>query len=205
MNFSSKHLEAGVDALSSLPTIGRKSALRLALFLLEQPEELTEEIVEALARMRKLVLHCERCHMLSDEPICAICSNPSRNHQLICVVENVRQVMAIEETGQYKGVYHVLGGVISPIQGVSAADLTIQSLIQRVQSFEEGCEIILAISPTIEGDTTAFYIGRELAEYPVQISEIARGVSFGGDIENADEITLSRSIRARLPYVSKTE
>lgn len=201
MNFSSKHLEEAVNAFASLPGIGRKSALRLALHLLQQPEEVTEDFVGALVTMRRDVRSCVRCHNLSDTELCGVCANPQRSQRIICVVENVRQVMAIEETGQYRGVYHVLGGVISPIEGVGPADLHIDSLIDRVATAPAGeVEVILAISPTIEGETTAFFIGRQLAEYAPKLSAIARGVSFGNDLEYADELTLSRSISARLPY-----
>ena len=202
MHLPSKFLEAGVNAFAALPGIGRKSALRHALHLLQQPEEVTEDFVQALAAMREHVKPCPRCFNLSDGNLCDVCANPSRNHQLICVVENVRQVMAIEETGNYRGVYHVLGGVISPIDGVGPHDLHIESLIERVSEFndEQTAEVIFAISPTIEGETTSFFIGRQLQELDVQVSAIARGVSFGNDLEYTDELTLSRSISARLPY-----
>ena len=202
MNLPSKHLAEAVEAFSSLPGVGRKSALRLALHLLQQPEDTTVNFTDALTAMRAKVRECERCHNLSDEPVCEVCANPQRKRNLICVVENVRQVMAIEETGQYRGLYHVLGGVISPIDGVGPEELNIDSLVSRIAGSEpaDRPEIILAISPTIEGETTAFYIGRQLAEYDTKISTIARGVSFGNDLEYADELTLSRSISARQPY-----
>ena len=203
MHLPSKFLEAGVHAFASLPGVGRKSALRHALHLLQQPAEVTEEFLDALATMREHVKPCPRCYNLSDGDLCEVCANPQRNHRLVCVVENVRQVMAIEETGNYRGVYHVLGGVISPIDGIGPHDLTIESLIARIAALEADppAEVILAISPTIEGETTSFFIGRQLAELPVKVSTIARGVSFGNDLEYADELTLSRSINARLPYV----
>ncbi len=201
MNFSSKHLEGAVNAFAGLPGIGRKTALRLALHLLQQPEETTDQFTEALTVMRRDVKSCAQCHNLSDEALCVICANPQRDERVICVVENVRQVMAIEETGQYRGLYHVLGGVISPIEGVGPLDLHIESLVDRVKAADsDSVEIILAISPTIEGETTSFFISRQLAELKPKISTIARGVSFGNDLEYADELTLSRSIHARLPY-----
>ena len=200
MNLPSKYLQDGVDAFASLPGVGRKSALRLALHLLDQPEEVTEHFADALQAMREKVRHCEQCHNLSDHDLCEVCANPQRDHATICVVENVRQVMAIEETGQYRGVYHVLGGVISPIEGIGPEELEVASLIARVAQAEEKPEVILAISPTIEGETTSFYLSRQLEEYEAKLTTIARGVSFGGDLEYADELTLSRSIHARRPY-----
>ena len=203
MNFSSQHLEDAVNAFASLPGVGRKSALRLALHLLQQPEEVTEGFVDAIATMRRDVRECRECYNLSDEEVCVICANPQRERGLICVVENVRQVMAIEETGQYRGLYHVLGGVISPIEGIGPEDLNIDALVRRVErraADGERTEIILAVSPTIEGETTTFFIGRQLADHDVELSAIARGVSFGNDLEYADELTLSRSISARQPY-----
>ena len=199
MNFSSKLLEEAVDAFASLPGIGKKTALRLALHLLKQPEEYAETFSEALTKMRSGIKECKVCHNLSDHDLCLVCANPQRDRGTICVVESVRDVMAIEDTNQYRGTYHVLGGVISPIEGVGPEALNIDSLVQRVASGEVK-ELIMAISPTIEGDTTIFYISKQLAPYPVQISTIARGVSFGGELEYADELTLGRSIIARTPY-----
>ena len=203
MNFSSKHLENAVAAFSSLPGVGRKSALRLALHLLQQPEEYTQEFVEALSTMRMKVQECDTCFNLSDSNICAICANPHRKRTLICVVENVRQVMAIEETGHYHGLYHVLGGVISPIDGIGPQNLNLEGLISRVEHAQNVPEIILAISPTIEGETTNLYISKQLESFNPVITTIARGVSFGNDLEYADELTLSRSISARLPYATQ--
>lgn len=200
MNFSSKHLENAVDAFASLPGVGRKSALRLALHLLQQPEEHTQEFVDMLSTMRSKVRECGVCSNLSDNEICTICANPQRKQSLICVVENVRQVMAIEETGHYHGLYHVLGGVISPIDGIGPQHLNIEGLVSRVEQAQEPPEIILAISPTIEGETTNLYISKQLEPFNPLISTIARGVSFGNDLEYADELTLSRSISARRPY-----
>jgi len=199
MQFSSKLIEEAVDAFSSLPGIGRKSALRLVLHLVQQPEDFSETFVAAIAKMRKEIRECERCHNLSDEALCSVCKDERRNRQLICVVENIRDVMAIEETGQYRGLYHVLGGVISPIEGIGPAELNIDSLVSRVQA-DEVKEVIMAISPTIEGDTTIFYITKQLAATDAQVSTIARGVSFGGELEYADGLTLGRSIVARVPY-----
>lgn len=204
MNFSSKLLEEGVDALSSLPSIGKKTALRLALFLLKQEPEFTEEISNALMKMRRDMRECKHCHNMSDTEECGICADKRRDQQVICLVESIRDIIAIEETHQYRGVYHVLGGLISPIEGIGPADLNIDSLVSRVQEGEVR-ELIMAVSPTIEGDTTIYYISRKLQDLPVKISTIARGVAFGGDLEYADELTLGRSILARVPYQSQGE
>lgn len=200
MTLSSQRLAEAVDAFASLPGIGRKSALRLALHLLGQPEEVTEDFNHAVGRMRREVRTCRRCHYLSDEELCVICANPSRKRNLICVVESVRQVMAIEETGQYYGTYYVLGGLISPMEGIGPEALPVAGLVELVESAEERPEIILALSPTIEGETTSLFVSRQLAEFEPVISTIARGVSFGSDLEHADDLTLGRSIRARQPY-----
>jgi len=199
MNFSSKLIEEAVNAFAGLPGIGKKSALRLVLHLVNQPLENAEQFSEAIVKMRKHIHFCTNCHNLSDEPICTICADPRRDRSLVCVVETIRDVMAIEETAQYRGLYHVLGGVISPIEGIGPGELTIDSLLGRVQ---DGIirEAIMAISPTIEGDTTIFYISKRLKEFGIKISTIARGVSFGGELEYADELTLGRSIVARIPY-----
>lgn len=199
MNFSSKLIEEAVNAFAGLPGIGRKTALRLVLHLIRQEPEVSEQFAEAIVRMRQQIKSCEICHNLSDERRCAICSDGRRDHSLVCVVENIRDVMAIEDTGQYRGLYHVLGGVINPIEGIGPADLHIDSLFQRVQEGEIK-EVIMAISPTIEGDTTIFFLSKKLRDYDVRISTIARGVSFGGELEYADELTLGRSIVARVPY-----
>jgi recombination protein RecR len=199
MQFSSKLIEEAVEAFSSLPGIGRKTALRLVLHLVQQPGESVETFATALTKMRNGIQECERCHNLSDDKLCTVCQDTRRNQQLICVVENIRDVMAIEETGQYRGLYHVLGGVISPIEGIGPSDLHIDSLLGRVKQ-EEAVEVIMAISPTIEGDTTIFYITKQLANHKVKVSTIARGVSFGGELEYADGLTLGRSIVARIPY-----
>jgi len=169
------------------------------LNLVNKNTETTEQFAEAVLNMRRNIRHCEKCHNLSDTPICHICTDTRRNQSLICVVESIRDVMAIEETSQYRGLYHVLGGLINPLEGIGPSELTIDSLLQRVDNGEVA-ELILAISPTIEGDTTMFYISKKLKNKNVKISSIARGVSFGGELEYADELTLGRSIVARVPY-----
>ncbi len=204
MNFSSKLIEEGVNAFAGLPGIGKKTALRLVLHLINQPTEVSEQFGEAIVKMRRNIRQCSKCYNLSDEPVCNICSDQRRDQSLICIVENIRDVMAIEETSQYRGLYHVLGGIISPIEGVGPADLTIDQLVQRVED-QQVKEVIMAISPTIEGDTTIFYISKKLASYDVKVSTIARGVSFGGELEYADELTLGRSIIARMPYKTKED
>lgn len=199
MQFSSKLIEEAVEAFSSLPGIGRKTALRLVLHLVQQPGETVESFANALTKMRNGIQECEQCHNLSDDRLCTVCQDTRRNAQLVCVVESIRDVMAIEETGQYRGFYHVLGGVISPIEGIGPAELNIDSLVSRIDRGDVK-EVIMAISPTIEGDTTIFYITKQLASRPVKVSTIARGVSFGGELEYADGLTLGRSIVARIPY-----
>jgi recombination protein RecR len=202
MTFSSKLIEKAVEAFSSLPGIGRKSALRLVLHLLKQDKSTTEQFTAALTAMREGIRECRECHNLADEEVCQICADARRDRSLVCVVENIRDLMAIEETGQYRGLYHVLGGVISPIEGIGPSDLNIESLEERVKKGEIR-EAIMAISPTIEGETTIFYISKKLLPIGVQVSAIARGVAFGGDLEYADELTLGRSIVARVPYAAK--
>jgi recombination protein RecR len=200
MEFPSKLIENAVGELARLPGIGRKTALRLALHLLKAEMDTTASLAEALAKMRFEITYCRTCHSISDAEECGICANQLRDHSLVCVVSDVRDVIAIENTGQYKGVYHVLGGVISPIEGVGPADLHIDSLVERAAAEDsEVREVILAISPTMEGDTTAFYLSRRLRDLPnVHISTIARGIPVGGELEYADEITLGRSIVERL-------
>jgi recombination protein RecR len=200
MEFPSKLIENAVGELARLPGIGRKTALRLALHLLKAEMDTTATLAEALAKMRFEITYCRTCHSISDAEECGICANKLRDHSLLCVVSDVRDVIAIENTGQYKGVYHVLGGVISPIEGVGPSDLHIDSLVERAASEDsEVREVILAISPTMEGDTTAFYLSRRLRDLPnVHISTIARGIPMGGELEYADEITLGRSIVERL-------
>jgi recombination protein RecR len=199
MNFPSKSLEKAVSAIASLPGIGKKTALRLVLHLVQDEFRKSETIVNSLSELKNNIRHCKKCHIIADQDICDICSSHYRNKRQICVVESLRDVMAIEDTQQYNGVYHILGGVISPINGIGPSDLYIQSLIQRVNE-EDVEELIMAVSPTIDGDTTIFYISRLLAGKQVKISTIARGVSFGGELEYADELTLGRSITTRLPY-----
>lgn len=199
MNFSSKLIEEGVSAFASLPGIGKKTALRLVLHLLKQPKEVSEQFSAAVVKMRNEIKHCRICHNFSDHDVCSICADPRRDKSVVCTVESIRDVMAIEETGQYKGLYHVLGGIISPIEGIGPSDLTINDLIHRVET-EQIKEIIMALSPTIEGDTTIFYITKKLSPFDVKVTTIARGVSFGGELEYADEVTLGRSIIARTPY-----
>ncbi|MBD2766638.1 recombination protein RecR [Hymenobacter sp. BT664] len=200
MEFPSKLIENAVGELSRLPGIGRKTALRLALHLLKAEMDTTASLAEALAKMRFEISYCRTCHSIADAEECDICANKLRDHSLVCVVSDVRDVIAIENTGQYKGVYHVLGGVISPIEGVGPSDLHIDSLVERAGvEGSEIREVILAISPTMEGDTTAFYLSRRLRDLPnVHISTIARGIPVGGELEYADEITLGRSIVERL-------
>ncbi len=198
MKIQSRNLEEVVQSFSDLPGIGQKSALRIAIHLLNQPKEKISRFQKALEALSRIG-HCRQCHNLSDDDLCVICGDPSRNRTLICVVENIQDIMAIEETGQYSGTYHVLGGVISPIEGVGPEDLNIESLLQRVQN-EATREIIMAVSPTIDGETTVYYLSKKLASSQVNISQIARGVAFGGELQYTDEITLGRSILARLPY-----
>ncbi len=199
MNFSSKLIEEAVEAFAILPGIGKKTALRLVLYLIHQDKDITTNFANAITNMRQHIKQCSNCFNISDDTICNICTNPSRDKQTICVVEGIRDIMAIEDTGQYKGMYHVLGGVISPIEGIGPSDLNISSLLQRIQT-EQVKEVIMAISPTIEGDTTIFYISKQLTDVEVNVSTIARGVAFGGELEYADEVTLARSIVARVPY-----
>lgn len=199
MTYSSKLIEKAVEAFSSLPGIGRKTALRLVLHLLKQDATVTEQFSSALLAMREGIRECRRCHNLADEEVCHICADTRRDQSLVCVVENIRDLMAIEETGQYRGLYHLLGGIISPIEGVGPADLNIDSLLERVQEGEIK-EVIMAISPTIEGETTVYYLSKKMQGSGVLVSAIARGVAFGGDLEYADGLTLGRSIAARLPY-----
>ena len=194
-NYPSKLLAEAVDAISSLPGVGRRSALRLALHLLKQPSENVHHFTSSINQLRDDVKYCRQCMMISDEEICSICSDRSRDHRTICVVESVRDVMSIENTGQYHGVYHVLGGIISPINGVGPSDLTISQLVSRVASFgDPEAEVILALSGDVEGETTSFYIYRQISKYGVKVSSLARGLGFGDDLEYADELTLGRSI-----------
>ena len=199
MQYPSQHIEKAVEEISKLPGIGRKTALRLALHLLRREETETASLAQALVDLRTKIRYCNNCHNLSDSEICAICANPRRDASLVCVVENPQDVMAIENTSQYHGLYHVLGGVISPIEGIGPSDLRIDSLVRRVAEGEVK-EVILAISPTMEGDTTAFYLTRKLQPHNIRVSSIARGIPVGGELEYTDEITLARSIQSRTVY-----
>ncbi len=202
--YPSRLLENAVNEFSKLPGIGRKSALRLVLHLLRQDKEQVENFGNSLIQLRNEIKHCKICHNISDTETCQICSNPSRNTSVICVVENIRDVMSIENTQQFNGLYHVLGGIISPMDGVGPADLEIASLINRVESGEI-IEVILALSTTMEGDTTNFYIFRKLKDIEVKVSTLARGVSIGDELEYTDEITLGRSLLNRVPYETGTK
>lgn len=197
--YPSRLLENAVNEFSKLPGIGRKSALRLVLHLLRQDTEQVHAFGKSLIQLRDEIKHCKVCHNISDTKLCQICSNPSRNASVICVVENIRDVMSIENTQQFNGLYHVLGGIISPMDGIGPSDLEIDSLVNRVASGEV-IEIILALSTTMEGDTTNFYIFRKLKDFEVRISTLARGVSIGDELEYTDEITLGRSLVNRVPY-----
>ncbi len=196
--FPSQLLEKAVSEFSKLPGIGRKTALRLVLDLLRRSDEEVFDFASAIETMKREVKHCKVCHNISDTDICPVCSDPRRDKSIICVVENIQDVMAIENTQQYSGLYHVLGGIISPMDGVGPSDIEIDSLVERVA--QGGIEeVIMAISPTMEGDTTAFYISRRLAAFDVKISVIARGIAIGDELEYADEVTLGRSIINRTP------
>ncbi len=197
MNFPSKLIEEAVNEISRLPGIGKKSALRLALHLLKAEASQTEALTRALTDLRTKTRYCRQCHNISDAVLCQICSSTRRDTSILCVVQDTRDVLAIENTAQYQGQYHVLGGIISPIAGIGPNDLHIESLVTRIRENENIKEIILALSPTMEGDTTAFYIQKKLAEFSLTISTIARGIPIGGDLEYADEITLGRSIASR--------
>ena len=198
-NYPSKMIEQAVEEISKLPGIGKKSALRLALHLLKRPEAQSLQLAHAVVQLRTETKYCPQCHMISDGDLCGICSSHKRDESIICVVEDLRDVLAIENTGQFMGLYHVLGGIISPLSGISPGDLTIESLVVRVASGKVS-EVILGLSPTMEGDTTAFYLTKKLKEFPVKLSTIARGIPIGGDLEYTDEITLGRSIVGRVVY-----
>ena len=201
MNFSSKLLENAVQEIAQLPGIGRRTALRLALYLLKQPKDQTLALSKSLNNLREFVMFCESCHNLSDQKLCEICSNLKRNKKILCVVEDIRDVMAIENTGQFQGIYHVLGGIISPMDGIGPKDLKIDSLVEKVKIGEVE-EIIFALSATMEADTTNFYIYKLIQPYSVKTSTIARGIPVGDELEYTDEITLGRSILARIPFES---
>lgn len=198
MDFSSKLIEDAVNQISRLPGIGKKTALRLVLHLIREKEESTVQLAESLTRLRSQIRFCNTCHNISDSEVCTICLGNKRDRNLICVVEDSRDVMAIENTAQYNGLYHVLGGVISPMNGVGPSDLNIESLVSRLNHGQSAVsEVILALSPTMEGDTTAFYVHKRIQSAAIKVSVIARGVPIGGDLEYADEITLGRSIMGR--------
>jgi recombination protein RecR len=199
MNFPSKLVEDAVDAFASLPGIGKKSALRLVLHLLKKDADFTENISSSISKLRKEIRFCEKCHNISDHAICNVCADSHRENDMICVVENFKDVLSIESTNQYRGKYHVLGGIISPIDGVGPDQLNIDTLISRVQ--EDGIkEVVMALNPTMDGDTTIYYISKRLKDLDVKITTIARGIAFGGELDYVDEVTLARSFASRLPF-----
>jgi recombination protein RecR len=195
---SSRLIDSSVQAFASLPGIGKKTAMRLTLHLLNAGPETAERFAESVLQMRRNIRFCAECHNVSDGERCSICESPRRNRSLVCVVENIRDLMAIENTGQFNGLYHVLGGVISPLDGIGPQQLHVDSLLRRAATGEIK-EVLMALNPNIEGDTTVFFLGKQLRPFDVQITGIARGVSFGGELEYADEMTLGRSIVARTP------
>lgn len=201
MNFSSKLLEDAVAEFSKLPGVGQKTALRLVLHLLKQDKAEVNKFSNAISKLRNEIQFCESCHNISDQLICEICNAPKRDRSLVCVVEDTRDVMAIENTNQYNGLYHVLGGLISPMDGIGPSDLEVDTLIERLQNNDnEIKEVIFALSATMEGDTTIFYLNKRLKPYNLTVSTIARGIAFGGELEYVDELTLGRSIATRVPY-----
>lgn len=197
--YSSKLLENSLNELSKLPGIGKKTALRLALYILKEENNYAESLGNSIIKLRNEIQYCKTCHNISDSETCEICSNPKRDHSTLCVVEDVRDVMAIENTGQFTGIYHILGGIISPMDGIGPGDLNIESLI-KITSEDKINEVIMALSTTIEGDTTNYYIYKKLSRFNIKITTIARGISIGDELEYADEITLGRSIINRMPY-----
>ncbi len=203
MNFSSRLVEQAVQEFSKLPGIGQKTALRLVLHLLKQDKEEVARFGNTFIKLRNEVQFCRDCHNISDTPLCSICAGNKRNRTVICIVADARDIMAVENTSQYNGLYHVLGGLISPMDGIGPSDLTIESLVQRVKDHEP-TEIIMALSATMEGDTTMFYIHKKLKDIPLTFSTIARGIAFGGELEYVDELTLGRSIVTRVPYDTST-
>ncbi len=199
MNFSSQLITDAVSEFSKLPGIGQKTALRLVLYLLKQPKEQVEMFSSVIKKMREEIKYCKECHNYSDQDLCAICSSSSRDRNKICVVENIRDIIAIENTSVYTGLYHVLGGVISPVDGIGPDQLFIESLLLRIE--KENCtELIMALNPNMEGDTTLFYISKRLKDKRIKITSIARGVAFGGELEYTDDLTLARSFTSRLPF-----
>ena len=199
MNFSSRKIELAVEEISRLPGIGKKTALRLALYLLRRPAGQTESLSAALLDLRNNTTFCSECHTISDTEICSICSSPKRDKSIVCIVEDVRDVMAIENTGGYSGVYHVLGGLISPMDGIGPSDLTIDALIDKMKTGEVK-EVVFALNTTMEGDTTNFYLYRKIKDFGASLTTIARGIAVGDELEFADEVTLGRSIQHRIPY-----
>jgi recombination protein RecR len=199
MNFSSKLIEDAVNAFSTLPGIGKKSALRHVLHILQMEDINVEDFTKSIAKLKTDIQFCNKCHNISDNPTCTICLNQSRDKSLICVVENIRDLMAIENTQHFNGTYHVLGGLISPMEGIGPDALNIETLLSRIEK-DEVKEIVMALSSTIEGDTTLFYISRQIDEDKVKLSSIARGIAFGGELEYTDDLTLAKSITNRLPY-----
>ena len=203
MNFPSATIEKAVEQLSRFPGVGSKSALRMTLFILRSNEDLVRELAGALVDLKTKTRFCAKCGNISEQEYCTICSSVNRNKQIVCVVKDFQDIIAIENTGQYNGVYHVLGGLISPMEGVGPSDIRIEELLQRVDE-EQIEEVIMALSANMEGDTTVFYISKRLVESGVRISSIARGIAVGGELEYADEITLGRSITQRVPYSGKS-
>ena len=199
MNFSSKLLENAVAEFAKLPGVGQKTALRLVLHLLKQEKADVEQFSSTVSKLRNEIQFCKTCYNISDQAICEICASPKRDQSLVCIVEDTRDVMAIENTNQYNGVYHVLGGLISPMDGIGPSDLEVDSLVERLKQ-SEAKEIIFALSATMEGDTTIFYLDKRLKHFNLKLSTIARGIAFGGELEYVDEITLGRSITTRVPY-----
>jgi recombination protein RecR len=199
MNFSSKLIEDAVNEFSRLPGVGKRTALRFVLHLMKQNPSEVNQFGNAFIKLRSELRYCEKCHNVSDKPLCEVCANPHRDHSLVCVVEDIRDVMAIENTQQYRGVYHVLGGIISPMDGIGPSDLNIESLVEKA-TIGEIKEVIMALSTTMEGDTTNFYIYKRLKEHNLTVSTIARGISIGDELEYADEVTLGRSIVNRTLY-----
>ena len=204
MQFSSSLLENAVNEFAKLPGIGKKTALRMVLYFLKQEVEETENFSDTIARMRRDIKFCQRCHNVSDADICSICANSMRSQRIICVVETIRDVIAIENTQQFSGTYHILGGIISPLDGIGPDQLQIESLIVRIEK-EQTEELVFALSPNIQGDTTIYYIQKKIRHLPCRITTIARGIAFGGELEYADELTLGRSLQNRMPvdrYIS---
>lgn len=203
MQFPSKLIEDAVNEISRLPGIGKKTALRLVLHILKSDKEEAISLADSLVNLRTKIQYCKICKNISDGPVCSICSSHRRDRSIICIVEDIRDVLAIENTAQYVGMYHILGGIISPIEGVGPQDLHIESLVERIATADsEVKEVIMALSPTMEGDTTAFYITKKLKPFEIKISSIARGIPIGGELEYTDEITLGRSIISRIKYES---